>query len=425
MQLNLGINWGWKERKLTDSPSHNSHHVTHIPIIGGTPDSNSQSGLGYPGREVSTSQQTISSAVPGLQKNKVFPDTTSQSNVLPPEHNNQLVDGCKKSAAVDLSLSATNSTIDQREPASLVPAKRSRCESKAIQGPIVKKPKHEPVDFSQQQLPGFQAESIFAPQFLCKTNLPHQRIEAEKILHERFTDKRGSLRLINNGQQEILKGNTKLSTGMPTSTVKQEPTEIPNFPDSDSRKINYKFSTMDMRSNQSNLQQKKFLQPSPSLRTYDPLTSTLLNHVVRPDDKSLGNEIATQKRKVLPNPQATVGVRPASLSSHINSSPREASVPTKRKKKGSSTNVLDSLVGISNLSAAKGSSPSFGNSSFHLASDVEGNPYLARFLKIGEVAQRWCPNYSHILCTENCCIFLISLVLMRSILFFFMHPGTD
>ncbi|KAF2317822.1 hypothetical protein GH714_041137 [Hevea brasiliensis] len=304
------------------------------PTKKGTQESNFQFGLAYHGIEVPTSQKNISRVVPSLQAGKV-----AQDNI----HNYQSVDGCNKYAAADLSSPTASIGRDKREPPSLVPSERSECETETVERLILKKPRQEP-DFTLEQLLGNLAEIGLSPELLRKNNLMYQQVGAEKSILERYHDLRGSLSLTNKGQHEILEGNPKLPTGMPNVTVKQEPLETTDFPNSDVRKVKDKSIIMDLRSNQSDLQQ--LLQKST-------LSLKANSHPAVAVDKNLRNENVTQK--LLPSPQVTSDVRAASLRLlHGESLPGEASVPTKQKKnicpRGSRIKMIDSLAGTRNKS---------------------------------------------------------------------------
>ncbi|XP_057988228.1 protein PHYTOCHROME-DEPENDENT LATE-FLOWERING [Hevea brasiliensis] len=461
-KINLGITWGWKKRKLSCVPNSDSQSGICLPSIGSTQESNFQFGLAYHGIEVPTSQKNISRVVPSLQAGKV-----AQDNI----HNYQSVDGCNKYAAADLSSPTASIGRDKREPPSLVPSERSECETETVERLILKKPRQEP-DFTLEQLLGNLAEIGLSPELLRKNNLMYQQVGAEKSILERYHDLRGSLSLTNKGQHEILEGNPKLPTGMPNVTVKQEPLETTDFPNSDVRKVKDKSIIMDLRSNQSDLQQllqkstlslkanshpavavdknlrnenvTQKLLPSPQVtsdvraaslrllhgeslpgeasvptkqkknicprgsrikmidslagtRNKSPLSLKANSHPSVTVGKNLRNENVT--RKVLPSPQVTSDVRAASLRLlHGESLLGEASVPTKQKKnicpRGSSIKMIDSLASTRNMSTADAIAAS-GNLHSNMVSDVECNPYLERFLKIGGVTQRYRMNDEH------------------------------
>ncbi|XP_041013210.1 protein PHYTOCHROME-DEPENDENT LATE-FLOWERING-like isoform X1 [Juglans microcarpa x Juglans regia] len=395
-KLNLGIAWSWKKRRLGDTiaihtSSRNPNNVTQISSSCDIQNSISQSGFTYQDR------------VTCLQENNVLPETTSQSNLLMVD--NQLADSCNQSVSIAQKKSSfvrvpyqdcSNTRSNSTKAISSISGKKGRCETEALQEYIPIKLKQEPVDFSQQQLPGGQAKSILAHELLRENTLLHQQIMAEKLQDEKNQHKSHPSLLINSGQP-FLEGIPRLLAGMPTCTVKQEPAES-SFFSSDVRKINDNCFQMDKRITQSNLQQLEQQQLSALLRANTPSTHSSCNRVTQPVNKSLRNESATQKRKALQNPQVSAGIRSATLSSQQDDSwAREASIPAKGKLSyqniGSNMKVVGSLARTCNLNAVNGNILPAGNLPSFKPPETKVDPVIERLLKIEGITQRYGLNY--------------------------------
>ncbi|KAK9277475.1 hypothetical protein L1049_007019 [Liquidambar formosana] len=293
-KLNLKIARSRKKRKLSDAPVTNSHekNVVQEPML--------------------------------------------QSFPLPSQSNHQSAPSCNRPVSTTLTLSKFVSTPKQfysnnncgpTRPSTLVLSEKGSCDMHAIRGPILKKPKEEPLDFSQFQLPGSEGQTILGPDLQCKTKLTKQQLEAEKILRERFHGNKHPSLLINNGQQSILEGMPKLQSGMPTCSLKQELAETSHFLVSDVPKNRDNYLIMDVRSNQSNIQKL-------ALRQSSPLSRMQFNHKDQPGNKNMRFGTLTPKRKALQNPQVSTSVRSAPVSSsHLDSVLREAIFTRKTKIK--------------------------------------------------------------------------------------------
>ncbi|KAK0575287.1 hypothetical protein LWI29_036703 [Acer saccharum] len=378
-KLDLGITWSWKRRKTNDATASN-------------PRFSNQCNKGVP-----SSQLMISSSVPNLQKNNIVPEFIPQPNLLAAEPSYQLAERCSQSVPTYPRLSNLTSVPKQRfnernhdpgEPSSLVFPEQGTCQIQANKRPILKLPKEEPLDFSQQHPAVSQPDNTLATELLKKNTLLHH--EAEKNRNERFYDKRGLSLFRNNDQQAISEVNRKLQAGMLPSAVKQEPVETSDYLSLNVRNITDKYSAIHMRSNRSNLQQLQLQQSSSMLGTSIPPANTLRDQMVY--DKNARKEVGSQKRKALQNPQVTAGVRIAPVSSHQNESlPSEVSVlPAKRKKsshpKVSSTKLGDSLALTSNRNTT--SHLQLQNRTLPQTSEVKADLLLERFLKVKGVAQR-------------------------------------
>ncbi|KAL4612399.1 hypothetical protein ACB092_08G195600 [Castanea dentata] len=397
-KLNLGIAWSWKRRKVsdtiaTDTTFSNPYHAAQISGSSAVQNSSSQSGIANQDREVTCLQHKILNSNLNPQERNVVVETTSQSN--PSTANNRLTDGCNKSGLTALTTSNivslpkqhfSNRRSDLTKSLLMAPGENARCETRALQEHILKKPKQEPVEFCQKQLPGNQPESILTPELQWMNNLLHQKNVAEKLRGENFQDESNSL-LTNSGIHRLL-------AGMPTFSVKQEPAET-SFCGSDVRKITDNF-VMDRRISQYILQQSEQQQPSPRLRANaQALPNYSLCNQVAQVNKSLRNESATHKRKALQNPQATTVLRSANISSqHNDYLAKKASVPAKQKTKnfqstGLNIKVVDSSASMRNSNAANGSNLPVGNVPLLKPSQTEVNPVLERFLKIEGVTRRY------------------------------------
>lgn len=406
-QLDLGIAWSWKRGKLcekiaSNTTFSNSYHMTQISGSCAIQNSRSHSGLEYQERGVTSLQHKILSSNLNPQENNVVVEKSSPSNPLTMD--NQLANGCKQSVLTALTTSNlvcvpkqhySYCNSDPTKSISLVSGEKRRCEIEAPQEHIAKKPKKKHVDFSQQQLPGSQAESSLAPEQQWKNKLLHQQIVAKKLLGENFQDKSCPLPLVNSSQS-VLKDNSRMLAGMLPYTVKQKTAET-GFCGSNARKTNDSYFLIDRRISQSNIQQLEQQPLSPLLKVKTPPTCSLWSQIAQPVNKSLRNGSATQKSKSFRNPQVTTGVKSATKSSqhndsvnttinsqHNNSLAREASVPTKQK--------MNSQIKRSNMKVV---------GSFDKPSETEADSVLNRLLKIEALTQRYGDNYFDICCTTD------------------------
>lgn len=405
----------------TDTTFSNPYHAAQISGSSAVQNSSSQSGIANQDREVTCLQRKILNSNLNPQERNVVVETTSQSN--PSTANNRLTDGCNKSGLTALTTSHfvsvpkqhfSNRRSDLKKSLLMAPGENARCETRALQEHILKKPKQEPVEFCQMQLPGNQPESILTPELQWKNNLLHQKNVAEKLRGENFQDE-SNLLLTNSGIHRLL-------AGMPTFSVKQEPVEI-SFCGSDVRKITDNF-VMDRRISQYTLQQSEQQQPSPCLRANaQALPNYSLCNQVAQVNESLRNESATHKRKALQNPQATTVLRSATISSqHNDYLAKKASVPAKQKTKifqstGLNIKVVDSSASMRNSNAANGSNLPVGNVPLLKPSQTEVNPVLERFLKIEGVTRRYGHNYCWIkifsICSETKRVHVFVKLLMQ------------
>ncbi|XP_031248827.1 protein PHYTOCHROME-DEPENDENT LATE-FLOWERING-like [Pistacia vera] len=374
-KLDLGITWGRKKRKLADAPATN-------PI-------SSQNNKGVP-----CSQPTVSSSVLNLQKDSGTLETTLQPSPLTMGSNHQMVDGFNLSAMVDLTpldLSPvpmqcfSGHNILRKETTPSVLPEQGTFETQAIQRPIFRIPKQEPLDFSPQQPTWSQSEIMFAAGRLQKQNntFSHWKPEAGIVPHERIHGRRSPSLSKNSGQQAVLEGIPKLRAGMPT-TVKQEPVETSNFTGLDVRRIRDSCIGMDARSNRSNLLQLK-QHPSPVFGTNIPPSNSSWNQITH--DQNSEKDVAIQKRKALQNPRVTAGVSIAPVSSHQNEAvQREASISAKRKKNSCPKDVSNNIPISNNPNAISAIRLQFRNPKLPEASGVKGD--LKRFLMISEITRR-------------------------------------
>ena len=421
----MGIAWSWKRRKVsdtiaTDTTFSNPYHAAQISGSSAVQNSSSQSGIANQDQEVTCLQRKILNSNLNPQERNVVVETTSQSN--PSTADNRLTEGCNKSGLTALTTSNivsvpkqhfSNRRSDLTKSLLMAPGENARCETRALKEHILKKPKQEPVEFCQKQLPGNQPESILAPELQWKNNLLHQENVAEKLRGENFQDESNSL-LTNSGFQRLL-------AGMPTFSVKQEPAET-SFCGSDVRKITGNF-VMDRRIGQYILQQSEKQPPLPRLRANaQALPNYSLCNQVAQVNESLRNESATHKRKALQNPQATTVLRSATISSqHNDYLAKKASVPAKQKTnsqfKGLNIKVVDSSASARNLNAVNGSNHPVGNVPLLKPSQIEVNPVLERFLKIEGVTRRYGHNYCWIkifsICSEMKRVHVLLKILMQ------------
>ncbi|GLT91889.1 hypothetical protein SLE2022_097510 [Rubroshorea leprosula] len=381
-KLNLGVSSGWKKRRLSDGPK------PATTATGGyqSQNSNCVSGLGYPAKPFPCSQQAVSISVQTLPENNI---TCSPSDPLMVSY--PLANSCSRSpkklptSAAIVSVQKQyicNCEKDMKETSLLVPAETDRYETEATQRPIMKKPKQEPIDLSQDQrhgsqadgidsgyfyqhqLPGIPAPSSPAFKLQWKNNVSYQNTDPEKNQYG-ILYKEGYPLSSTKGYQQASEGIPILQDAIPASMVKQEPNKTNTFLMSDVLCLKEKHFMMDIRNNPCNL------QSTPLLSANTPCSISLGTGFKHPLVRNLRDEAVEQKRKALQ---------------------REASAPAKQRKnshsKGLSVGTLDALAGTTNLSAANARNISRG--SVHLPPNSEDHcyPLLQRFLKIERVTQR-------------------------------------
>ncbi|XP_048441233.1 protein PHYTOCHROME-DEPENDENT LATE-FLOWERING-like [Pyrus x bretschneideri] len=278
-------------------------------------------------------------------------------------------------------------------PGSSALDKRVRCETQAVQAPMLKKPKPEPVDFSYQQLTGSQAETSLLPYLQWKKNLLHQRSEGGKVVHERIQEKVRPSVIINNGQTRGFQGISELQAAFDTSNVKLEP-EKDSFPSSNFRKTKNEHHVMDRIPFQSYLQQSQKQQSSSQLR--DNVTTNMRIHRGQPVDENTTMRMhrsVSQLRTDSDIFQVAAPENCASASSpNITFLPSEVVVPPKQKTnprpKRSRKKTDDSSACMGNTNAADAN-----HVSMNLASSRSSRPKVGSFpesfLKIQAVTVRY------------------------------------
>ncbi|CAL5350256.1 unnamed protein product [Camellia sinensis] len=324
-KLNLGISWNRKKRKLNDA---------------------------------TTIDQVSSNLSPRFQVSEVclvFFVGHLQHVTLKIVFENDDISNMKRlgsSPGLVINIPNDGSTSGSRIPSSLTLGERRRYVI-ANRGPISEKPNQEPLDFSQEQLPEFQAETKLAIELQRKNKRVHQRIEAEGISHERIHEKMHPSLSRKNGQQAILEGIPKPQPEVLTFRKKEEPIEFGSFPRLNDGNAKDNSHIMDMRNDQSNLLQSQLLPLSV------PANAMQWNHMTESIGKNITNEkVVTQgqKGKALPHSLVSSGDVNASVHSCLdNSLPKEAPLRTKRKSnsllKGSMQKV-ETLAGTSAMNTA-------------------------------------------------------------------------
>ncbi|XP_048318216.1 protein PHYTOCHROME-DEPENDENT LATE-FLOWERING isoform X3 [Ziziphus jujuba] len=405
-KVNLGISWSWKQEKRSimlaaNLESSNSPHVNPIPVTCATQDS----GLVYKDRGIMCVKDNTPSSVLN-RENNIVRETNSQSKPLTFPSNYHLVESRNLSALTALSTSNcvsvakqsfSKSTGDLRKPSSSVLVDLGQCGKLVTEGPPIKRPKQEPLDFCYQRFAaGGQSEINSGPHLPWQNNLLHQQLEVENALRERFQDKVYPSPSVKNCQPEILEGISKIQAGWATSNLDLQ-TAKTCFPSSDVRNINNNCFLMDKRLGPSDCLPTQEQQSPPLLKTNNPLSNTLLNNKGQPVDRNLRNGSVNRRRKDLENPQFRTDEKSASASSrNINSLPRSGSDKEKWKitfcPKGSSTNIVDSSASISKVDVARTKGVTMGIHHSPQTLEIKSNSLSQRFLKIEAVTQRYNMN---------------------------------
>ncbi|XP_008243430.1 PREDICTED: uncharacterized protein LOC103341667 [Prunus mume] len=341
-------------------------------------------GLSYQERGVAFSEHNVSTSAVNPQENNVLLEN-SVSNPSTSKPISQVADSCNQSSLTVMTTSnfvslpkrsLNDSNNDLNKPSASVLGKIVRCDSQAVQGPLLKKPKQEPIDSSYEQLTGSQTGNSLLPYLQWKNKLLPQRIGDGKVPHERSQEKVCPSRVTNNDQTRRFQGISELQAGMATSNVKLEPDKN-NFLSSYFRNIKDGHFVMDRMLVHSNLAQSQNQQSSTLFGDNIP-ADTSWKYMGQPVDKNIQNRSVTHMRKDLVKCQVTTHGRCGSASSpNINSLPTEVSVPAKQKTnpgpKRSRKKAVDSSAGTSNISQP---------------SELKVEPVLERFLKIQAVTER-------------------------------------
>ncbi|KAM2330057.1 hypothetical protein ACFX1X_020942 [Malus domestica] len=394
-KINLGIMWSWKRRKLsnasdTDIGFNNSHHVADITVNCATQSCSSLAGLSYQERGITFSEHNVvrENSLSTRKQPSSRELGNSLSNLLTSQPTSKAAYSCSQAslpmvAVSDFatlpkpSLNYSNNGLGM--PGSSALDKRVRCETQAVQAPMLKKPKPEPVDFSYQQLTGSQAETSLLPYLQWKKKLLHQPSEGGKVIHERIQEKVRPLAIINNGQTRSFQGISELQAAFDTSNVKLEP-EKDSFPSSNFRKTKNEHRVMDRIPVQSYLQQSQKQQSSSQLR--DNVSTNMRMH-----------RSVSQLRTGSDIFQVAAPENCASASSpNITFLPSEVVVPPKQKTdprpKRSRKKTDDSSASMGNTNAADANHVSMNLTSSRPSRPKAGS-FPESFLKIQAVTERY------------------------------------
>ncbi|KAK2981984.1 hypothetical protein RJ640_007576 [Escallonia rubra] len=367
-KLDLGIAWSRKKRKVSSASATDlvfSNTVTGTNKAGVCP----QSLLSGSGLEVPYSPERVQTPIPTSYENNLIQETPSDSfrmkyasaanNVLqetsrpiPAKKASTIKKSISKALTPPYFVSASkqrhsNCILDPRIPCKLPLGEWESKGAPVNGGLILKKSKQEPLDFSQEQLPGSRAENNLASEVQWKNKLLEQRITAN-YLYESNDRTKHPIVSTNNGQQVTLEGIPKLQAELATCRVKEEPVEFSELSSLDPRKVLDKSKMTDMRYNTS-IQQ--FLRPSTLVRAAP--TRAQLKHIGPNVSESVPNETLTEETKPLRTSQHSMALPDSCPGGSVR---REASVPTTRKPtsrvKGSFMNRVESLANTSNLNAS-------------------------------------------------------------------------
>lgn len=426
LQLDLGISWS-RKRKLGDS-------VPGSEKLQSIQNSNSRYDV-TENREIPHYQKIIPISGPTSQGNNNLQETPSESFLEPSQSDCILAGSLNHSVSKALTPSNFQSTLKQylsncqsdwRKASKLTPSESEICGTQVINGPAIKIPKQEPLDFSQ-------AESSLASEQQWQRKLLHQRIEAEKLLHEKSDCRKRPLISINSDQQATLEGIPKLRAGIATCRVKEESTERSEF-----SHIANNCKIMDTR-RQSDCQMQI---SSPPLRANASPSTALFNHIGMSICKSTTNEIVTQKSGALQISQVCAGVGNKSAGSCLGESlPREAPMPTKKKSnsrlKGSGLNRVKSSASTSHVDASNAiclpkslattsrmnvDAISHAERTSEIRFSKVGDAIIDRFSKMEMLTHR-CKRIciSHLLC-----VYYLDVIIQDLMQFVFpMHSGLD
>lgn len=400
--------WSWKRRKLgnasdTNIGFNNSHRVADITVNCATQSSSSLAGLSYQERGITFSEHNVvrENSLSTRKQPSSRELGNSLSNLLTSQPTSKAAYSCSQAclpmvAASDFaalpkpSLNYSNNGLGM--PGSSALDKRVRCETQAVQAPMLKKPKPEPVDFSYQQLTGSQAETRLLPYLQWKNKLLHQPNEGGKVIHERIQEKVRPSAIINNGQTRSFQGISELQAAFDTSNVKLEP-EKDSFPSSNFRKTKNEHHVMDRIPVQYYLQQSQKQQPSSQLR--DNVTTNMRMHRGQPVDENTNtrrHRSVSQLRTDSDIFQVAAPENCASASSpNISFLPSEVVVPPKQKTnprpKRSRKKTDDSSASMGNTNAADANHVSM-NLTSSLPSRPKVGSFPESFLKIQAVTER-------------------------------------
>ncbi|KAJ7943081.1 Spt20 transcription factor [Quillaja saponaria] len=390
-KLNLEIAWSWKRRKLSDVVEDNlsSGNACFGNHNNATQKPNPQSCVAHKNGKLTSVHEKVPSSFPYPEGNNIALKTATPSNPLTLEPNSVMTDNFNRSRLTTLTTSNFVSVRNQyisnndsgnvrRKPNSLMLSERAKYEKQAIEGPIFKKPKQEPVEFPQVQVLGSQGS--ISPELQWKNDVLHQQLEVENIMRDRKKKKLHSFQLINDSQR-MLQGIQKQLAG--STSVKKEPDETSCFL-SESGNRNSHF-LMDRRIDQSNLQQLNQQLSASLSKDNFPITQTLHNYMAQPIDKNLKNESITRRRKTLQTSQVTgTGV------GHMSGSSNDRNYflsKTLSLAKGSTTKIIDSVASVNRMDAVNVNRSTDGT--LLLQPAIRCDSVIKRILNIKKVAERY------------------------------------
>ena len=401
----MGISWSWKKREQLNAPVTNqvfgnSSHATVMP--GNSPGHNSDFLCGVVGQDRGrmSAKENIPTSVLN-QEHNILQKLNARTHPLTSSPNCHLGETRDLSTLAELTTSSVSvskrssikRTNDQTKLTSPNLNVKVRCKNQAIQGPLLKKPKTEPVDCSYQQFPGKFIETNATSHLQWKNTVLHQQIQAEKSLPKSFQDKGCPSQLLKNGLPSNHEGIFYAQAGqlepMPTC-----------FPSSDFGNMKDNSYMKEGRVSPYDGVQFQCQQSLHLLKTSNPMVNALQKCIMQPVDKDLRKENLRSRRKILEKSQLIDNGSTPVSSQNVDSLPTEASASSKWKAtplKGFSTNLVDSSANINSVNIASATNVNIANANslsedirvLSQTSEIDGVPLLERLLKIKEVTQRY------------------------------------
>ncbi|XP_028758157.1 uncharacterized protein LOC114717225 [Neltuma alba] len=376
-QLDLGIAWKWKKRKLSDEP------MQGLPI-------RSSNLLKHAMRDYLTQKHKPQCGPLGKEKSTSSMLENISSRFCNPPGINSALDYSSCSIALMVpkipnfvympNQPLANATNGMALGNSIVSCENSVCNKQSTKRIPYKKPKQEPVDLPKLQLVGSQVSiAPEGPELQWVDNAPKQQFDVEKSLCE-SKKRKFHVKQSTRNDQMMLKGIQNDQIRAPF--VKQEPAE-PSGLHADG-------SCKDRSIGPSNLYNSKqhFLL---KLSTINSTSICSSNHLDQPYDKCLKNGNAALKRKVSQNLQATAADGSLSTTRNSSSLQRQASMRAAHKSsrsRGLKAEAAGAVISMSSGNLAGANSLTVKNLCPPQQS-VEDENASSRLLKILEVCERY------------------------------------
>ncbi|KAF4355105.1 hypothetical protein G4B88_004317 [Cannabis sativa] len=380
-KVNLEISWSWKKRKQCNAPTTTNQIFTEDLSHATLTPSDSACQNVHQDEGVMLAKKDIPTLVLEKTNTQVYPLTSHQNFQLEKTRVPLTLVGLGASNS-SVPIGATKKrTIDKTKPTSSNLIVTEVYHDQAIQQPAIKKPKEEPVDFSYPQFLGESITASVTPQLQRQNALVHQKIEAGKVLPERFQDK-GHLSQLLTSRLALTRRDIPYSAfGSATSNLKQESLNFPGI---------VLGNMEDMRVNFTDGVPIQGQQALHLLKTDNRIENALKNPIAHAIEKHGAKGKLSSRRNVLEKPRLICDGSTAPSSQNVEST--KAITILKRKAtpdvKSWSISLFDSNTYRKHVQIANANRISEGINPLSHTSEIEGGRILERFSKIKELTQR-------------------------------------